>query len=126
MNIEDLAPYLAEKQDVLRKAKVHNLRQVQAIAQTMSELSADPRWELYGRQIQVIKEQKVIAKKNMICECCLRQLKAPVDIEDGVTIPADCCERTGLCANCRRKWNHDCDDPCVSIEAIKHNAIGEH
>lgn len=44
-----------------------------------------------------------------ICEVCDRPFEAD-DLEDGVTIPAECCERTGMCAECRQPGGHDCDD----------------
>ena len=61
MNIEDLDGYLDQKLSASRTIKIRQLRHVQAIAQTMSELSADPRWELYDRQIQVLIEQRRVA-----------------------------------------------------------------
>jgi hypothetical protein len=44
-----------------------------------------------------------------LCEVCLRPLSGD-DLEDGVTAPADCCERCGLCAECREPGNHDCEE----------------
>lgn len=44
-----------------------------------------------------------------ICEVCNSPLRGK-DLEDGVTIAADCCERCGLCAHCRQEGNHDCDE----------------
>jgi hypothetical protein len=43
-----------------------------------------------------------------LCEICLRPF-TDEDLEDGVTIPADCCDRVGLCARCREEGEHDCD-----------------
>lgn len=43
-----------------------------------------------------------------ICEICLR-LFADKDLEDGLTVSADCCERVGLCRYCRQFGEHDCD-----------------
>lgn len=45
-----------------------------------------------------------------MCEICLRPF-GPEDLEDGVTLSADCCGRVGLCAECREPGQHDCDDP---------------
>lgn len=42
------------------------------------------------------------------CEVC-EQRFTKKDIPDGVTIPAECCERTGLCKWCRKQGEHDCD-----------------
>jgi len=47
-------------------------------------------------------------KPNM-CEVCFSTLGED-DMEDGVTIPAECCERIGLCRHCRELGEHDCDD----------------
>lgn len=44
-----------------------------------------------------------------ICEVCDRPF-AHRDLEDGVTRTADCCERAGLCARCRKPGEHDCDE----------------
>jgi hypothetical protein len=43
-----------------------------------------------------------------LCENCNRVLTAE-DIEDGVTILTDCCELCGLCSECRKPGNHDCE-----------------
>ncbi len=45
-----------------------------------------------------------------LCEVCNSPMTEEAgDLEDGVTISADCCGRCGLCAECRKEGNHDCD-----------------
>lgn len=43
-----------------------------------------------------------------LCEVCGAAMGSD-DLEDGVSVPADCCERVGLCARCREPGAHDCD-----------------
>lgn len=51
-----------------------------------------------------------------ICEVCYSPFEAE-DLEDGVTISADCCGRIGLCSQCREFGIHDCDDPPIPTES---------
>lgn len=44
-----------------------------------------------------------------LCEVCLDPFEED-DLEDDVTIPAECCDRIGLCAECRQFGHHDCDE----------------
>lgn len=44
-----------------------------------------------------------------LCEVCLCTLTEE-DLEDSVTLSADCCGRVGLCSNCREHGEHDCDE----------------
>lgn len=44
-----------------------------------------------------------------MCEVCLQPFVED-DLEDGVTVSADCCGRCGLCSFCREYGNHDCDE----------------
>lgn len=48
------------------------------------------------------------ARPGGVCEVCLDPF-VNADLEDGVTLSADCCGRTGLCRRCRKKNHHDCD-----------------
>lgn len=43
-----------------------------------------------------------------LCEVCYQPFRAR-DLEDGVTLTANCCGRAGLCRHCRKRGNHDCD-----------------
>lgn len=45
-----------------------------------------------------------------LCEVCLQPMtEEDGDLEDDVTISADCCGRCGLCHECREFGEHDCD-----------------
>ena len=52
-----------------------------------------------------------------LCEICLEPFAA-TDLEDGLTIPAECCERTGLCSECRQHGKHDCTN--VPVPKLPH------
>lgn len=45
-----------------------------------------------------------------LCEVCDKVMTVEEgDLDDLVSVPADCCDRCGLCKNCRINGNHDCD-----------------
>lgn len=43
-----------------------------------------------------------------LCEVCDQPFQE-TDLEDGCTIPSECCERNGMCEHCRKEGNHDCE-----------------
>ena len=66
---EDIEDRLTAQETERQKVRVHQLRIVAAVGQTMSELKADPRWELYGRHLELMRNQNEdLAKK---CELSL-------------------------------------------------------
>ena len=50
-----------------------------------------------------------LAGNPPMCEVC-DSVFVTEDLEDGCTLSADCCGRTGLCRHCRLRGNHDCDE----------------
>jgi hypothetical protein len=55
----------------------------------------------------IVKDEDGILPICEVCNCSF----CTEDLEDDVTIAADCCGRIGLCAKCRKVGNHECDDP---------------
>lgn len=47
---------------------------------------------------------------DQLCEVCYCVMIEGEDLEDGVSLTADCCGREGLCKECREPGEHDCDE----------------
>ena len=54
---EDIEDRLTAQESERQKARVHQLKIVAAVGQTMSELKADPRWEVWGRHLELMRQQ---------------------------------------------------------------------
>ena len=60
------------------------------------------------------------------CEVCGHEMTAEFDDldEDGVSYTAACCDRSGLCADCREPGHHDCDGGAgVAPHAVDHQCL---
>ena len=55
--IEDYNPEIKEQAEKIRLARLHQTRQKEHIAQVMSELITDPRWEVLGKHAETVKQR---------------------------------------------------------------------
>lgn len=55
--LEDIKPYLDKRRLEAKDKYTGQLRRIQVEAERMSELSADPKWELYGRYVEKKKRE---------------------------------------------------------------------
>lgn len=55
-SLEEMSSFLLNDAENRKQARVHQLRAQQATAQKISELVADPRWEVYGRHVEAIRD----------------------------------------------------------------------
>jgi hypothetical protein len=55
-SLEELSPHLKRTAQAQRLQNVHQLRERQVVGQKISELLADPRWEIYGRHVEAVRD----------------------------------------------------------------------
>lgn len=65
MNIEDLRGRLSEKAAAIRQAHVYRDRQSVVQGKAMSELFADPHWEVWERHVNFEKQRRELLFKSM-------------------------------------------------------------
>lgn len=55
--LEDIQPHLEKKRQEERLKTVEQIRHQVRVAAVMSELQADPRWELWGNHVEAVKAE---------------------------------------------------------------------
>ena len=74
-SLEELKPFLAKDAEDRKAARIFQLRAKIEAAQKVSELVADPRWELWGRHIEAMRDAHQVQASSARWRLCAKFLQ---------------------------------------------------